>query len=215
MATIAPIHAGYAVLMLRWLDGPARALGTVFSAFRDWRLLLNVTVAVALVRAALLVIGIIGGGSPVSWALRILMPLVGDMPGTRWLVIGVAVCFEQLFTVPVAWAGLEALAAGRAWRAAIGRSLTLVVRHWPLALAYFLIESAVTLGTSLPHTLIDGFARGSGPPDAASHIVTTASHLGIGAFGFAVTTLALAVVYREMLRRDAPAAQAARRHFEP
>jgi len=203
---MAPIHAGYAVLMLRWLDGPARALGTVFSAFRGGRLLLHVTVAAALVQVALLVIGIIAGGRPVSWALGILMPLVGNMPGTRWLVIGVAECFEQLLTVPVAWAGIEALAAGRAWRAAIGRSLTLVVRHWPLALAYFLTVSAATLGRSLADTLISGFARGSGPPDAAFFIVTIPSLLGIGAFWLAVTTLALAVVYREMLRRDALAA---------
>ena len=197
---MAPIHAGYAVLMLRWLDGPAHALGTVFSAFRGWRLLLNVTVAAALVRAALLVIGIIGGGSPVGWALGILMPLVGDRPDTWWLVSGVAECFGQLLTVPLAWAGIEALAAGRAWHAAIGRSVTLAVRHWALALAYFLTLSAVTLGTWLVNTLISGFVGGSGP------IVMIPTVLGIWAICLAVTTLALAVVYREMLRRDAPAA---------
>jgi hypothetical protein len=200
MVTMAPIYAGYAALMLRWLDGPARALGTVFSAFRGWRLLLNVTVAAALVQAALMVIEIITGWSPASWAWGILMPLVRDMPGTSWLVSGVAQCFEHLFTVPVAWAGLEALTAGRAWHAAIGRSLTLVVRHWPLALAYFLTVCAAMLGTSLANTLISRFARGSGL------MVMLLTALGIWAFYLAVTTLALAVVYREMLRRDAPAA---------
>jgi hypothetical protein len=49
--------------------------------------------------------------------------------------LGVAECFEHLLTVPVAWAGLDALTASRAWRSAIGRSLMLIVRHWPLALA--------------------------------------------------------------------------------
>jgi hypothetical protein len=105
--------------------------------------------------------------------------------------------------LPVSWAGIEALAAGVPWHRALGRSVGRAVRHWRLTAVYLIVSKAV----SYPARYLPGlWPRSWEPPWSGPWLLEQALRQGteipLEVAALALETVALVVVYREMVWRD-------------
>jgi hypothetical protein len=129
------------------------------------------------------------------------MKLLGYVPGRQWLARELFRWIPALIVLPAAWAGLDALVRGVSWTKAVRHSAALAWRNRGLALAYFVITALIPFIFYLTDPLFPREVVEYGWIEWCRMVLAGVASLFLGAVELALSTLALVVIYREMVWR--------------
>jgi hypothetical protein len=205
---VACLGAMYARATLRLVEGRKAGVWTLFSPITRWRLVLNVTLAGAVATVGPYVLHMLWYAIPWDQAPTFiaadspLMNLLADVPGREWLARELARWIPALIVLPAAWAGLDSLVRGVSWTKAVRHSAALAWRNRGLALAYFVITALLPFIFYLTGPLVPWGVVEYGWIGWCRMVLANVVSLFLGAVKLALGTLALVVIYREMVWRE-------------
>jgi len=206
ISPVLPIESGYSYALYRLLLGERAGAGALFAGFRHLRLYLNLVAVGLVATAAPQVLNWIWAQIPwdFCWAYyeNIITPgspldeLIWSIPGIRWFIGDFHACVLELILLPIQWSALVVFVGGKPWYRALAASTTLVLRQWRPALM-FIAVMMVLYFRFWPKMLLP---HGGWFSLAGCALIEWAA--------LAVQAVALVVIYREMLRREAAARDA-------
>jgi hypothetical protein len=197
-----PLLAGYAYAFLLEFVGRRPKPRVVFQAFTDRRLYVNVLIAAGVPYAVWAVITFLA--AVVFPGLREPMP-DGAALGTR-LVFQIPDTLAQLVMLPFAFAGIDALAAGHAFHAALKRSIGFLIKQSRLftgfvlvSLAYWIIFNVFQYYAGMPWGTLLGWQPAAG-------ILVPFVFIGFGFLLYMLPNAMVVFFYREFVWREREAA---------
>ncbi len=213
LVAVTALRVGYACMMLRLLQGQKAGVVGLFAAYRSGRLWFTVTAAGGVAFLGPTLFRQVWQHVPWQHVAPALDPeapiaqLIEQIQRIAWLRHELLTVVSILVFVPVAWAGLMAIVSRQSWWEALARSARLAFAHWRLALAFVVVVVACTF---LPY-LASPFAWGIRDLSGSSGIVMSwlfiLASVVLGAFWLLFESVALVVVYREMVWRERLAAE--------
>jgi len=138
------MEAGYSLMVHRLLSGEPGRFRTLFTGYRTWRLFSRLAIVSGVLVASDYALNCLWSWLPWDFCWdyfsNIVTPgspldeLLGSIPHLGWFIGDFHYAVRALILLPIQWAALEVIVAGKSWPAALAGSVHLVWRHKSLAL---------------------------------------------------------------------------------